>query len=451
MDDDDLSGLLGILGLLALQAFLTMIYAAILNTRTTPMRELAENGDHRAQRVLHLTESTRLTLTFQLITLLFHFAIAALVVGQMVAPNVPANAGSWHTAALYLVALTVTALVTMTVGYIVPEAIGSSYANPLALWLGGVMRFLLLLLGPVLTLLLVLSKGLSSLVKSGELVNTITEEEIMTLVDAGYSGGTIEDEEKEMIYSVLQLDQKRISEMMIPRIDVTAVEINQTLAEAIGLLVQSGFSRVPVYEDSIDHVRGVLYAKDLLAHWCGDPNVPKKSIRELMRPAHFVPESKRADELLKELQARNVHLAIVIDEYGGTAGLVTIEDIIEEIIGDIRDEYDQHEEAEYEQLGANEYVVAAGIDLYDFNELLDADLPTEDSDTLGGYIYTRLGRVPVAGDVIEAERITLKVLTVEGRRIRKVEIIRKPRGAPESTTPTTETENEAKPKEGESA
>ena len=273
----------------------------------------------------------------------------------------------------------------------------------------------------------------------------------MTLVDAGHTGGTIEDEEKEMIYSVLQLDQTRVSEMMVPRIDVVSVEINQSLGEAAGLFIQSGYSRIPVYEDNTDHIRGLLYAKDLLEYWSDSEDRETKSVSDLMRSAYFVPETKRADELLKELQARKVHLAIVIDEYGGTAGLVTIEDIIEEIIGEIRDEYDLHEEADYEQHSELEYTCDAGIDLDDFNILLGVTLPTEDSDTLGGYVYTYLGRVPIIGDTIETEYLTMKILSVEGRRIRKIHVTRKQPGTEVVPEDTPDSDDDTEPKEAKAA
>jgi putative hemolysin len=310
---------------------------------------------------------------------------------------------------------------------------------------------LVLLARPLMGGVLALSRALSSLARSSELVNTITEEEIMTLVDAGHTGGTIEDEEKEMIYSVLQLDQTRVSEMMVPRIDVVAVEINQSLGHAAGLFIQSGYSRIPVYEDNIDHIRGLLYAKDLLEYWSDSEDRASKSVSDLMRSALFVPETKRADELLRELQARKVHLAMVIDEYGGTAGLVTIEDIIEEIIGEIRDEYDLNEEAVYEQHSELEFTCDAGIDLDDFNELLDVTLPTEDSDTLGGYVYTYLGRVPIIGDTIETEYLAMKVLSVEGRRIRKIHVTRKQVGTEDVPEDAPDSGDDTEPKEAKAA
>jgi CBS domain containing-hemolysin-like protein len=177
---------------------------------------------------------------------------------------------------------------------------------------------------------------------------------------------------------------------MVPRIDMVAVDIETSLDEALATLIESGYSRIPVYDGSIDNIKGLLYAKDLLSLWrSGDPTA-QKLIRDIIRPAYFVPENKRADDLLKEMQTRKIHMAMVVDEYGGTAGLVTIENLIEEIIGDIVDEHDVNEEAEYIRHGPQEYTVDGSIDLDDFNELLDVELPTEESDTLGGFIYTHL-------------------------------------------------------------
>jgi putative hemolysin len=427
LGDDSLSGLLIVIALIGIYALLTMIYAALVNTRLAQMREMADDGNRRAAQVVRLVTSTSLTVTFKMLTTLLLLAIAGVAMLNIAAPLAAELAPDIPALLVHVLVLFLTGCVTVVVGDIVPESVGSSYPNSLALWFVGLMRALVLLLSPIVLLLLAISRAISSLFRSGNLVNTITEQEIMTLVDAGHSGGTIEEEEKEMIYSVLQLDQTRVSEVMVPRIDVVAVDINQSLEEVRMMFINSGYSRIPVYEDNIDHIRGLIYAKDLLAYW-SNGDEPVKTIQDFMRPAYFVPETKRADELLKELQSQKIHLAIVVDEYGGTAGLVTIENIIEEIIGDIQDEYDLNEEAEYEQVTPDEYQVDASIDLDDFNDLLEVDLPTEDSDTLGGFIYTYFGRVPVVDEIIETDDLTMQVLSVDGRRIRKIHVIRKRAG-----------------------
>jgi putative hemolysin len=183
-------------------------------------------------------------------------------------------------------------------------------------------------------------------------------------------------------------------------------------------LLASGHSRVPVYEETIDHIAGLLYTKDLLRLW--QQNDRPGSLREILRPAYFVPEAKKVDELLSEMQARRIHMAIVIDEYGGVAGLVTLEDIVEEIVGEIRDEYDQAEEPPYQLIGEGEFSFLGRVDIDDFNELMETHLSKDEADTIGGFMYSQIGRVPVNGEAIRLDDLTLTVEQVSGRRIRKV-------------------------------
>ena len=425
MGDDSLSGLLIIFILLAIHAFATMMYTALSNVQVGRLKESTdgENGDSAHRAAAALAGDPRTIAAYQIVTTLLRFGIATSAVLGVAEPILEASP-ELNSALIYAVTVVIAAFITLLLGDIVPDAVGSRYANATAVWSARFMKLLTRILSPVIVVLLWASVAISRLFKSGSMVKTVTEEEIMTLIDAGHTLGAIEAEEKDMIYSVLQLDQTRVSEVMVPRIDVVAVEINQTLEEAREIFVESGYSRVPVYEQNMDKVKGVLYAKDLLTHWNhGDVN--NTTISELMREAYFVPESKGADELLKELKSQMVHLGVVIDEYGGTAGLVTIEDIIEEIIGDIQDEYDLHEEAEYEQLSETEYLIDASIDLDDFNQMLSVNLPTEDSDTLGGYIYTHFGRIPEVEDTIDNDDFTLSVKSIEGHRIRKVRVVLK--------------------------
>jgi CBS domain containing-hemolysin-like protein len=224
-----------------------------------------------------------------------------------------------------------------------------------------------------------------------------------------------------MIAGILQLDRTLTREIMVPRIDVVSVEVDTRLRDALDVIIAGAHSRVPVYEGSIDHVVGVLYAKDLLkALRDGKTDAP---LRALLRPACFVPESKRLDELLQELQANKVHMAIVVDEYGGTAGVVTIEDILEEIVGEIQDEYDTGEEPQSERIGQNEAVFDARVTIDDANEMLDLNLPTE-SDTLGGLVYQRLEKMPKVGDQVRVGDVVVSVINVTGRRIQKVRVAR---------------------------
>ena len=246
----------------------------------------------------------------------------------------------------------------------------------------------------------------------------VTEDALRTLVDVGQKDGILEQEERKMIHSIFQLDDTLAREIMVPRIDVHALEIGAPLSVAVDTLLNSGYSRVPVYEENIDHILGLLYAKDLLQVW-REGNGQKDLRRDLLREPYFVPEAKKLDELLAEMQQKRTHMAIVVDEYGGVAGVVTLEDIIEEIFGEIQDEYDE-EELPYRRLENGDYVFQGRIDLDDFNEIMDCDLPNDEADTLGGYIYTRLGQIPIAGESLTQDDLTLTVELVSKRRIRKV-------------------------------
>jgi putative hemolysin len=246
----------------------------------------------------------------------------------------------------------------------------------------------------------------------------ITEEEIMTLVDAGEEGGVIEEEEKAMIYSIFQLGDTLAREVMSPRIDIQALEEKTTLIEATDNMLKTGYSRAPVFRDSIDNIVGMVYIKDLLSAW--RQNRSGEIVKEFLREPYFIPEATKLDDLLAEMQARRIHMAIVVDEYGGTAGVVTIEDIVEEIVGEIQDEYDFGEEAPFQILQEGEFLFSGGIDLDDVNQLTGSDLPKDTSETLGGFIYSQLGRVPAHGEEITAGGLHLTVEEVVGRRIRKV-------------------------------
>jgi len=247
---------------------------------------------------------------------------------------------------------------------------------------------------------------------------SMTEEDLKNWVEVGQPEGSLEKGEREMIYSIFQFGDTLAKEIMVPRIDVLALDVNTILGEARETLVQAGHSRVPVYEDTVDNVVGLLYAKDLLSIRQDEDLIVDH--REMLRLAYFVPEAKKVDELLAEMQARSMHMAIVVDEYGGVAGVVTLEDIVEEIIGEIRDEYDQSEEMPYQQIGQDEFVFQGRVDLDIFNEVMETDIATENADTIGGYIYGEIGDVPTGGEEIKADGVMLTVDQVVGRRISKV-------------------------------
>jgi CBS domain containing-hemolysin-like protein len=288
--------------------------------------------------------------------------------------------------------------------------------EPTAVALAPVVRFLALILTPITASLRRIGGGAVPKGASPESI-FLSEDGLRFLLQASNEESIIEDEEKEMIASIFEFSDKLVREVMVPRIDVAAVAIDAPMLQALDMILKAGHSRIPVYRDSIDNVQGVLYAKDLLKY-LRDARTDTP-LAKIVRPAYFIPESKKVDELLQELQKRKVHIAVVVDEYGGTAGLVTIEDLLEEIVGEIQDEYDA-EEPTIEAVDANEYLFDARVPIDEVNKLLGVELPTEGGDTLGGFIYSHLGKVPALGDRIEFENAVIEVLSVSGRRIKQV-------------------------------
>jgi CBS domain containing-hemolysin-like protein len=248
----------------------------------------------------------------------------------------------------------------------------------------------------------------------------VTEEELRLLVNVSEEEGLIEPDEREMIEGIFSFGDTTVREVMIPRVDIVALEETASIDEALNVIIAKGHSRIPVYRETIDHIVGILYAKDLLL-WLrsGQREAP---IGSLLRTAHFVPDTMKVDALLKDLQTRKVHLAIVVDEYGGTAGLVTIEDVIEEIVGEIQDEYDVDEQP-ITELGAGDLEVDARVPIDDINDLTGLRLTSEESDRIGGIVFERLGRVPKVGDTVHLDGdVTITVLSMDGLRLRRLRL-----------------------------
>jgi len=251
----------------------------------------------------------------------------------------------------------------------------------------------------------------------------VTEEELRLLVTVGEEEGVLEEDETDMIHSIFEFADTTVREVMVPRIDMVTLDSNATVTQAVDVALQGGFSRIPVYEESvgIDEIIGVLYTKDMLKQLRENHNT--FPIRDLVRPAYFVPETKKLDDLLREIRQQRIHMVMVVDEYGSVAGLVTIEDLVEEIVGDIQDEYD-HEEVLYEKVNDNEYIFDAKINIYEFSEMMDVKLEEGDYETLGGFVYERLDKIPVAGDTVTYKDLKFTVLATRGRRINKIRVER---------------------------
>jgi len=246
--------------------------------------------------------------------------------------------------------------------------------------------------------------------------------EIRLIVEQGSEQGVLEAEEEQMISAVMGLGDSKLHEVMVPRIDIVAIDETSSFDEAVEVVLKEGHSRTPLYRESVDHIVGLLYAKDLLRIIAAGG--PKPNLRDIMRPALFVPESQAVDDLLNELQRRKVHMAIVLDEYGGTAGLVTIEDLLEEIVGEIQDEFDEEEPMSV-AVAPGEVLLDGRADIEALTELIDPPLELEDDeeyDTVGGFVYHRIGRVPVVGDQVAVGPFKMSVAKVAGRRVGKVRV-----------------------------
>jgi CBS domain containing-hemolysin-like protein len=308
--------------------------------------------------------------------------------------------------------LILASLVTFFLEWLIETAV-SHHPETWAIRLSSYVRVLSLVMSPLLALPFLFINSSETNQEGG-----VTETELISLVEAGQEEGFLEQEEQRMIVSIFRLGDTLVREIMVPRIDILALDVNTPFDQTMDALQQSGYSRVPIYKDSVDNILGLLYAKDLLGIWREGKR--EISLSDHLRPAYYVPEAKKADELLTELQAKRIHMAIVVDEYGGVAGLVTLEDIVEEIVGEILDEYDQAEEMIYQAINDDEYLFQGRIDLDDFNDIMGTQLPNSEADTLSGLIYSRIGRVPAAGDHVQIEGLQLTVEQVSGQRIRKV-------------------------------
>ncbi len=252
------------------------------------------------------------------------------------------------------------------------------------------------------------------------------DEDLIALLEREEARGEVEEEERRMIRGIIGLEDKTAREVMVPRIDIVATEAEASVAEAARLATERGFSRIPAHGESIDDIAGIAYAKDLLeALITGRDDAP---LRALLRDPVFIPESKRADQLLTEMRANRTHLAIVVDEYGGTAGLITIEDLIEEIVGEIEDEYDVAAPA-LEQISEDEVLLDASMPAEALDDIFGYEAESEDFDTIGGFVIHALGRLPAVGDEVRVDGLRLRVLSMSGRRLRRLRVVREREGA----------------------
>jgi CBS domain containing-hemolysin-like protein len=402
---------------LILCGFASAAETALTSVSRIKLKNLIEEGDQQAQEIEMLLAEPNIFLS----TILVVNSVAVIVASSMATVLALQFSETWGE----LISSVLISVVVLIFCEITPKT--AAVQNPLrwAKALVGLVRGASWVLRPIVWLLGIITTSLVRLL-GGQVKHKgpfVTEEELRLLVTVGEEEGVLEEEETEMIHSIFEFADTTVREVMVPRIDMITLSSDATVTEAVDLALQGGFSRIPVYETEIgvDEIIGVLYTKDMLKQLReGHHSYP---IRDLVRPAYFVPETKKLDDLLHEIRQNRVHIVIVVDEYGSVAGLVTIEDLVEEIVGDIKDEYD-HEENLYEKVNGHEYVFDAKINIYDFNDLMDTNLGDEDYDTLGGFVYAQLDKIPTAGDVVTSGDLTFTVLATRGRRITKIRVER---------------------------
>ena len=415
-----------------LEGFFVAGEIALVSIRRSRVEQLVDEGRPGAKRVRRLLdEPGRFLAVSQLgLTVIGFFASAYAAVSLVsyladALRSLGMDSGTADGLALVIVTVTL-ALFTIVFAELVPKTLALANAERFAIALSLPIEFLARALSPLIRLLTGITSAIAGIFGARATAEAqITAEELRLIVERGGEQGVLEAEEEQMINAVIELGSRRVHEVMIPRIDIAAMPVTATFDEAISTFVEEGHSRVPVYEETVDEIVGILYAKDLLP-FLRSASGPRPELRTLLRSPVYIPESMTVDDLLHEFQRRKVHIAIVLDEYGGTAGLVTIEDLLEEIVGEIQDEYDT-EEPMVVRLSDDEARVDGRADVDDLAELFDTNLGLEDADeydTVGGLIYHRIGGVPKPGDQVVVDGLTLTVETTDGRRVGKVLAVR---------------------------
>jgi putative hemolysin len=401
---------------LLLAAFAATAETALTSVSRLRMRSLAQGGDRAARRVVRLHEKPNAYLS----TILTVNTLAVIVASTVTAILV---SDRWGGGGVEAAATAVLSLFVLVVCEILPKSVALRFSERFARLVSGPVTTLTTVLRPLVFVLTRLSGQLVRVVARGGGVPGpyVTEDELKLLLAVSEREGVVEEEEHEMISGVLELTDKVAREVMVPRVDVVGVDVRCDIEDAIRLVNQHGHSRIPLYEETIDNIVGLVYAKDLLRVRSSDP---PPSLRQVAREPYFTPELKKAGELLIEMRKKKVHLAVVVDEYGGTAGVVTIEDLIEEIVGDIRDEYDVTEPEEIQFVSDREALVNARVALDDIQALLHLpiDVDEVEADTIGGLVYERLGSIPKAGATVQIGDVTIRVESVRRQAIRTLRI-----------------------------
>ena len=422
------SQILVLIILIALNAFFAASEIAYISLNDAKIEKQAKEGNKKAKQIEKMLKTpSKFLATIQIGITLAGFlssAFASDTFADILAPIlnnlIPAvSLGVWRSISIILITI-ILSFFTLVFGELVPKRLAMKNYEKISFATIGIIRAISIITAPFVKLLTGVTNAISKIFGVGENEEeTVTEEEIKMMVDQGQEKGTIKEEEKELINNVFEFNDITVSEIMTHRKDIFAVDINISTEELIEELSKEEYrySRIPVYEETIDEIKGILYVKDVLK------NINKKSfkVKNVVKEAYFVSQNRLINEVFKELQKNKKQLAIILDEYGGTAGMVTMEDILEELVGDIYDEYDK-EELEYEKIDENTYILSGSMTIYDVNKLLDAKIPEGDYDTISGFLQEKLGRIPEDEEtpIIDTDTVTYKIEESEDKRILKV-------------------------------
>ncbi|MCH5191008.1 MAG: HlyC/CorC family transporter [Oscillospiraceae bacterium] len=420
--------------LIFVNAFFAMSEIAVISLNDNKIDKMAEAGNKKAKQIKKLTESTSAFLsTIQIGVTLAGFLTSATAAQSfaVLLTDALAKTALVDVIPVGIVSGASTVVITLIMSYfslvlgeLVPKKIAMQKSEKVSFAVAPVLLFTARVTRPAVKLLSLSTNGILRLIGIDPHADeeTLTEEEIRMMVDVGGEQGVIEDVQKEMIDNIFEFDDMDVGDIMTHRTDMVCIDAREGLSDAIKLSIDNGVSRIPVYEEDPDNIIGIIYVKDFLKY-VGSPLPKSKSIKDLMREAYYVPETKRCGEMFSEMTEKHIQMAVVVDEYGGTAGIVTLEDILEAIVGNIQDEYDQ-ESDEISIIDDKTFTIDGITDIEEVEELTGKTFPDGDYDTLGGYIISVLGFLPQDGELNEVtfENIKFTVLNVEERRIGKVKV-----------------------------
>ena len=426
MDSSDVTQLIILLILLGLSAFFSSAETALTTVNKIRIRSLAEDGNKRAKTVLKITDDSGKMLS-------------AILIGNNIvnlsAASLTTSLAYSYGGSMVAIASGILTVLILLFGEITPKTMATIHAEKMALIYAPIISIFMKVMTPVIFIINGLSIGVLFLLRVDPNAKNdlMTETELRTIVDVSHEDGVIESDEREMIYNVFDLGDAKAKDVMVPRVHVTFADVNSTYEELLDIFREDKFTRLPIFEDTTDNVVGTINMKDLLLY----DNTKEFHIRDILREAYFTYEYKSISELLVEMRQASFNIAIVLDEYGETAGLITLEDILEEIVGEIHDEYDENEEDFVQEVSEREYIIEGSMNLDDLNDRLDLDLNSEEYDSLGGFIIERLDRLPEAGDsIVTEEGIRMVVEKLDKNRIEKVHVY-----LPESVMEETHTDD----------